>query len=53
MVVKACIFNEDGSIQCGDDGNQCHAQSAEMAIAGEEFNHFIHTSMTPKSEKNS
>jgi hypothetical protein len=52
MPLKACIFNDDGTITCGESGEHCHAQSAEMAIAGEEFNHFIHTSMTPEERKN-
>jgi hypothetical protein len=53
MPLKACHFHEDGTISCEGKGNHCHASAGTTwAMAGEEFNHFIHTSMTLEERKN-
>jgi hypothetical protein len=50
LTLHACMFNEDGTIQCGGKGNHCRVRSLEMLR--EDFNHFIHTSMTEEERKN-
>jgi hypothetical protein len=51
MGLLACWFHEDGTIECWGAGRHCWAGSVPN-VKREDFNHFIHTTMTEEERKN-